>query len=174
MTKAEVEILLFVLITYLLWSLLNALSELITSVIDWFTPEDDNDQKWLKNAPYTTLVHQAIFYTNDILYNLRIDHFPSCQIYYYRHKKHFGQFDGEVKIYTKNHHNIVDLVDTVLHEVKHFIQSETDPDFDQYETYTKQLGEWNNPFEVEAREFASEHLEECLEYLEERGLVLRG
>ena len=85
-----------------------------------------------------------------------------------------GKFDNEIAVYTKNHNNVVQLVDTVLHEVCHYIQANTNSDFDNYKTYTKKHGEWNNPFEVEAREFASEHLNNCLLHLEEKGLVSKG
>lgn len=173
MSLAESITLLIILAVYFLWSNLNLLFELIESKTSYLTPNNNDGQKWILNTNYTSLVQQTIFFTNDILYNLKIDRFPSYRIYYYEHKKYLGKFDGEVVIYKQNHNDVESLIDTVLHEIYHYIQSITNPDFDNYDAYSKQVGEWHNKFEVEAREFASQHLNDCLLYLEAKGLVKR-
>lgn len=174
MTKTEAEILFVIFIIVFVILLVWVVLWWIDLACEFLDGEHRRDLCWVQNAPVTTIVNEAILSCNDILYNLDIDHFPSYRIYYYKHQKYFGVFDGEVVIYTKNHQNVVELIDTVLHEVKHFIQSEVDDDFKNYETYTKQYGIWDNPFEVDARQFAKENLNECLLYLEGKGLVIRG
>ncbi|MBN2836166.1 MAG: ImmA/IrrE family metallo-endopeptidase [Candidatus Delongbacteria bacterium] len=131
------------------------------------------NQKWIKIASYTLLVEQTIYYSNDILYSLKIDNFPFYEVSYHKHQGYLGKFTSRVIIYTKNHNSVKDLVDTVLHEIAHYIQKQTDPDFHNYDLYTKTYGSWNNRFEVEAREFASQHVDKCLLYLESKGLVKR-
>lgn len=174
MTKEQAIILASILLFVSLWSTIKLIFELIDNIVSYIDKKANPHQDWIRNSPYTTIVNECILYTNDILYRKGIKFFPTSKIYYYKHKKYFGVFDDEVKIYTKNHNNVIELVDTVLHETCHFVQSLTDSDYKDYQTYTKQHGAWDNPFEVEAREFAEENLSGCLLYLEEKGLVIWG
>jgi hypothetical protein len=128
-------------------------------------------QRWVKQVPYTQLVEETIRYTNNILYEKKITHFPRFIIHYYRHKKYAGQFDGKVIVYLKSNPDIPVLVNTVLHEVMHYIQSKTDKQFKLYGQYTRSYGYRNNPLEIEARAFAEKHCKPCLKYLESKQLI---
>lgn len=133
--------------------------------------KDHGEIRWIKLVPYTQLVKETILYTNDILVGKKIKHFPSYRIRYYRHKKYSGVFDGTVTVYLGSNPGIPELVDTVLHEVQHYVQSQTDRQYKYYDRYTAENGYWNNPFEVECRAFAARHRDACLRYLETKNLI---
>ena len=82
-----------------------------------------------------------------------------------------GFFNGEVIIYTKSNPNIESLIEITLHEVAHYIQSQTDKQFIRYDEYTRGMGYWDNPYEQDARSFAKENLVDCLKYLESKQLI---
>ena len=128
-------------------------------------------RRWVTLVPYTRLVEETIRYTNNILYEKKIANFPGYTIHYYRHKKLAGQFDGKVIVYLKSNPDIPVLVNTVLHEVMHYIQSRTDKQYKRYGEYTRSYGYRNNPLEIEARAFAEKHCESCLKYLESKQLI---
>lgn len=132
-----------------------------------------SETEWEKTVPYTRLVQETIYYTNDILFDLGIKRFPSFTIRYTAHKKYAGIFNGEVIVYLHNNPDIPTLVDTVLHEIMHFIQSKTDVQYKRYDDYSEKYGYWDNPFEIESRKFAKNHTEACLQYLEEKQLIRR-
>ena len=128
-------------------------------------------KRWVSQVPYTKLVGETIRYTNNILYEKKITQFPSFTIRYYRHKKFAGVFNGQVVVYLKSNRDIPVLVNTVLHEVMHYIQSKTDKQYKRYGEYTTTFGYWNNPLEKEARDFADKYCEQCLIYLESKKLI---
>lgn len=128
---------------------------------------------WKILVPYTVLVRETIHYTGDTLVRKKINHFPNFRIRYYKHRKWAGLFTGEVVVYVKPDHDIPDLVNTTLHEVMHYIQSRKSRQYKYYDHYSRTLGYWNNPLEVEARTFASDNLEACLEYLESKQIIKR-
>lgn len=131
-------------------------------------------ESYTRLVPYTSLVEEIIGYTNNILSERKIKYFPGYQIRYYRNKKYAGCFDGRVVIFLKSNNDIKDLVVTTLHEVAHYIQSQTDKQYRIYDTLTDSYGYWNNPLEVQARKFASEHCASCLKYLESKGIIKKG
>ena len=129
--------------------------------------------RWIRLAPYTRIVSEAILYTNDILAEKKIKRFPGYKIRYYRHKKYSGVFDGTVTVYLGSNNSIPELVDTVLHEVQHYVQSQTDRHYKYYDQYTAEKGYRDNPFEVESRAFAALHRDACLRHLELKKLITR-
>ena len=58
-----------------------------------------------------------------------------------------------------------------LHELAHYIQHETDPDFKYYDVYERRFGYENNIFELQANKFASDYLMTCLGHLKEVGYL---
>lgn len=158
----------------ILYPLIGALTGLavwliVDLILSFFNPS--RETKWISQVPYTTLVREIILFTNDILMQKGIKNFPSFKIRYYRHKKYSGVYNGEVVVYLENNREIPELVDTVLHEVQHYIQSLTDRHYKHYDRYTAEVGYWNNPFEVECRDFAARHRDSCLKHLEAKHLI---
>lgn len=71
-----------------------------------------------------------------------------------REQKEMGSYYGcydcisnQIFIYPENHHNIRELIKTVIHEYTHYTQ----PVRSRYYKYDQQYGYNKNPFEVEAR-----------------------
>ena len=126
---------------------------------------------WVTCVPYARLVRETIYFTKGILAEKGIRYYPSFTLRYYRHSKYAGVFNSEVVIYLKSNSDIPELVDTVLHEVQHYSQSLTDKHYKHYDRYTAEVGYWNNPFEVECRDFAARHRDICLRHLEARQLI---
>lgn len=129
---------------------------------------------WVTCVPYARLVRETIYFTGGILAEKGIRYYPSFTLRYYRHSKYAGVFNGEVVIYLKSNSDIPELVDTVLHEVQHYIQSRTDRHYKLYGRYTAERGYRDNPFEIECRAFAARHRDECLKYLESKQLIKRA
>jgi len=126
---------------------------------------------WIKLVPYTVLVRETIRYTGNILAERKIAHYPEFRIRYYGHSQWSGVFDGNVVVYIKNKSGIREIVNTTLHEVMHYIQSCKSKQYKYYDHLTKVHGYLNNPLEVEARAFASEYCDPCLNYLESKKLI---
>ena len=131
------------------------------------------EKKWIKKAPYTQIISETIIFTGNILREKKIKQYPCFKVCYYKHKKYNGVFNGQVIVYSKNNPDIHILVDTVLHEVMHYIQSKTDKQFQRYSEYTNTFGYYNNPFEKESRAFAAEHRDECLKHLASKNLIIQ-
>ncbi len=127
--------------------------------------------KWKRKVPNTRLVAEAIQFTGFFLVEKKIKTYPTFKIYYYRHKRFGGVFNGKVIIYLGSNPEIPDLIDTCLHEVMHYVQSKTDKRYKEYDSFTKTMGYRDNPFEVEARAFASKYRDSCLEYLASKQII---
>ncbi len=100
------------------------------------------------------------------------------EVSYYRHKTIKGVFfpiQNKIRIYVNNHINIIDLIDSSLHEVVHALQYCADKKGYQ-KKYTKLLEEHNyasHPMEVEARLLAERNLKPCIEYLYQKGFLVK-
>ena len=150
----------------------------------WPNEQNTEVQKLFKNekkkglqsaVPYTVLVREIIQFTDSMLAEKKIKVFPSFTIRYYTHKKYMGVYCGlqsEIKIYIKNHDSVPAIVNTVLHEVAHYIQQKSKAkQFKQYNSYTLHHGYYDNPLEIEARQFAKKHAADCISYLQKRNII---
>ncbi len=132
-----------------------------------------NNKKWKPNVPYTRLVSEVIHFTGSFLVEKKIKKYPMYKIQYYKHNKYAGVFNGEVVVYLKSNPDIPTLVNTVLHEVMHYVQSQTDKQYKQYNALTASVGYWDNPFEVEARAFADKYAQSCIQYLASEKIIVK-
>jgi Zn-dependent peptidase ImmA (M78 family) len=167
LTFSDVEFLLFVSLglisTGILLFLYNILSQIISNA---------NKATWITNVPISTLIMEVILFTNDLLYRKGIRYFPKFKVSYYRHKKNMGVLKGsEIIVYCKNHDNIPELVDTVLHEVAHYVQKCTDPQAFNRTNSTTKGGRVDNSLEKEACQFAEEWVGPCMNYLLKREII---
>jgi hypothetical protein len=133
-----------------------------------------DDTEWKKNVPNTVLVKEIILYTGFILHEKKIKHYPDFKIYYYQNKKYAGVYNGKIIIYLGSNPTVDDIVNTTLHEIQHHIQDKTDPQYKHYNKFTEKRGYWNNPFEKEARRFASKYEDKCIEYLASKNLIQKS
>lgn len=130
---------------------------------------------WVSTVSNKQMIQEIIWYCNDILYNKGIKYFPLFRISYYRHRSYLGVFKNkEIVIYIKNNPNIQTLTNSVLHEVNHFVQSQTDTkEYLKYEVYSKTLGYDKNPLEIECCHFADKWLKPCLRHLDNKNIIIR-
>lgn len=150
----------------ILYLVLNLISRILTGI---------NKRNWISNVSYSTLVKETVHFTNDILYQKGIRYFPRYRVSYYHHKKHMGVLNGsEIVIYIKNHTNVPDIVDTVLHEIAHYIQKCMDPQAFNRASRPNKNGMIDNSLEKEACQFAEKWLDHCMDYLLDRKIIRKG
>jgi len=119
------------------------------------------------------LIQEIILFTNDILWKEGISHFPIFKVSYYPHKKYLGAFDGQrIIIYIKNVEDLHGLIITVLHEIRHYIQSQAEIEkYAKYERYSKTYGYILNPLEIQCNLFALKWFDPCIDYLFSRNII---
>ena len=134
-----------------------------------------NKKRWHSTVPYAKLIREMVYFTKPILMEKNIHQFPEIRIYYYEHKRNMGVYHGiddKICIYLKNHDSIESLADTVLHEVAHHIQNNSDnKQFKLYDHYSEHYGQYNNPLEVESRKFAKKWVKPCVDYLSSMNFI---
>jgi Zn-dependent peptidase ImmA (M78 family) len=131
------------------------------------------------NSSYPKLVQEVVYYCGPILKAQNIRFFPKYEISYFKSKKRLGcYYSGQKKIviYIKSHDGnestkVRDIIHTTLHEVRHNIQHLKDPDFKNYDTYSKKLTYQKNPFEIDSNAFADKELDGCIQYLKSKGIL---
>ena len=135
-----------------------------------------NDWNWVATVSDDKLIQEIVLFSNDILHQNRIKHFPSVEISYYKHPSHLGAFcDPTIVIYPKNNPTIRILVNTTLHEVNHYIQSKTNlKEFKKYDEYIKRTGYDKNPLEIQCRIFAKKWTAPCISHLKSKGIIKRA
>ncbi len=125
------------------------------------------------NVSTSRLIQEIILFTNDILWKEGISHFPIFKVSYYPHKKYLGAFDGQrIIIYIKNVEDLHGLIITVLHEIRHYIQSQAEIEkYAKYERYSKTYGYILNPLEIQCNLFALKWFDPCIDYLFSRNII---
>jgi hypothetical protein len=132
-------------------------------------------------SSYTKLVKGVLYYSAPFLKQNNIKYYPLYQVSYVKNKKRrLGCYFLEKKkivIYIKNHNcgsetsNLREIVHTILHEIKHYCDHQLNPDFKNYEVYTKRYTYFLNPFEKKANQHADAHLEDCIKFLKQKGII---
>ncbi len=143
---------------------------LIDIVVDLIFPKE---YKYKSNVPYTTLVNETMYFTGKILKQNNIKDFPKVEIRYYQYSKWCGKFlNGTIIIYIKSHTSVEQIIENTLHEMSHFISNMNKCDeYIRYNTLLKEVGYEKHPEEIKARKFARVNLNDCLKYLEKKGVI---
>jgi|694.fasta_scaffold69768_2 Zn-dependent peptidase ImmA (M78 family) len=132
------------------------------------------------NTPYTTLIEEVVKWSGSILRQASIKYYPHYEVSYYKSKTKLGCYFSSQKkivIYPKSHSSeeaekIKTIVHTTLHEICHYMQHMKNKDFKYYSIYSKKRGYQKNPFEIEANEFATKNLNECLAHLIQKRVLV--
>jgi hypothetical protein len=80
-------------------------------------------------------------------------------------------------IYVKSHNQgsenerLKRIIHTTLHEIRHVLQEHSDPNFKNYEKLSQTLTYEKNPFEIDSNKFADTHMESCIKYLNQKGIL---
>jgi hypothetical protein len=132
-----------------------------------------NKKECISNVPTTRLVREIVWYTNDILWQKGIKQFPQIKISYHKSKKLMGKYvNTTIVIYIRNHDDIMSIVNTILHEIHHFVQDKANPvEFARYEYYLKTFGHSKNPLEMECFKFADYWAGHCMTLLIKKCII---
>ena len=91
---------------------------------------------------------------------------PEIVVKYYPTKNTLGVYkpsNNLIVIYVNTHQTLEHLVNTIIHEYIH--AGQRNRSFTKmYDHYTQELGYWNNPYEIEARQEAAKYQKECIRY----------
>jgi Zn-dependent peptidase ImmA (M78 family) len=130
---------------------------------------------WISTVSNKQIIQEIIWYCNDILYDKGIKHYPPFRLSHYKHRTYLGVFNNKgIVIYIKNNPDIQTLTNSVLHEINHYIQSQTEKkEYLRYEVYSKTLGYDKNPLEIECCHFADKWLKPCLRHLHNKNIIIR-
>lgn len=131
------------------------------------------------NSSYPKLVKEVLHYCAPIFRENSIKYYPLYEVSHYPSKKKLGcYFSGKKKIviYVKSHEGnetqrLRLVVHTILHEIRHVLQHHTDSNFKNYDILSRKLTYQKNPFEIDANAFADKHLDDCIKYLKQQGIV---
>jgi hypothetical protein len=139
-------------------------------VVFFFRAED----KYKLNTSYVQFCREVMKWTGPVLVSSGVKYFPSITVRYNKKSPKMGVYipsTNSIVIYLKSHDgNLSEICSTVLHEVKHHIQSKKDPEFRKLLNYRK-YGYYNNRIEREARDFEIAHVQNCLKDLCKSGII---
>jgi hypothetical protein len=128
------------------------------------------------NTSYVRFCREVIKWTGPILVAEGIKYYPTITLRYNKSSKKMGIYvpsTNSIVIYLKSHEgNVAEICSTVLHEIKHHIQSKNDPSFRKLINY-KKYGYYNNRIELEARNFELTHCKQCLSDLCKKGFLTK-
>ena len=148
---------------------------LINEFIKDFQPQKlSNRQKSKSRTAYSKIIKEVVRWCGPILLDEGIKRYPNVKISYRRCKGADGYYypkSKTVEVLVNKQIDIRGLVFVTLHEVAHYIQDKTDPDFRNYDVYEHSFGYDANKFEIEANRFASDYQTSCLKHLESIGYI---
>lgn len=150
---------------------------LINEFIKDFQQQNQSKRQKSKpsRVPYSKLIKQIVTWSGPLLLQEGIKRYPHVKVSYRRCKGADGYYAPKsktVEVLVNNSIDVQGLVFVTLHELAHYIQHQTDPEFRNYDVYEHKLGYANNPFEIEANRFAREYFASCLAHLNEIGYIL--
>ena len=112
---------------------------------------------------------------NNMDYPTGHKYYPQVKICYYKTKRNrFGDYtsnDRLIRIFINNHYSVEELINTVIHEYTHYLDMPFQKDQNEYNRYLKQIGYYDNPFEINARETADKYTLICLKDMKRKGLI---
>jgi hypothetical protein len=137
-----------------------------------FRPEDT----YRLNTSNIQFCREVMKWTGPILVAHGVRYFPSITVRYNKKSRKMGAYipsTNSIVIYLKSHEgDLSEICSTVLHEIKHHIQSKKDPEFRKLLNYNK-YGYYDNRIEQEARDFENSYLKKCLSDLCKMGIIAK-
>jgi len=85
---------------------------------------------------------------------------------YYRNNEFAGYYFNHtrtIQIFVYDELDLLDLTEIIIHEYIHHIQYSNNKTYSEYKKYQRDVGYWNNPFEIEARKLSKIHKNQCYE-----------
>jgi hypothetical protein len=165
------DLTIFILICWIAFCLINLMEGIY---------QDLKQNKIKLNCTYSKLIQEVLYYCAPVYKQHNIKYYPLYQISYSKLKsKRLGCYilqKKKIVIYINNYEGfesdkIKDIIHCILHEIEHSIAHQTNPDFKNYDVYTKNVGYSSNIFEISANRFADEKLPDCIKQLREKGIL---
>ena len=133
-----------------------------------------NRSKGQKSKPrvvgYSKVIKEAVRWCGPILLDQGIKRYPHVKVSYRRCKGADGYYSPKYKTVEVLVNKSIDrnrIVFVTLHDLAHYLQHQTDPEFRNYDYYHYDT----YPFEIEANNFASDYLINYLKHLEKIGYI---
>lgn len=85
-------------------------------------------------------------------------------IKYYRPKGFSGLYFNQtnsIQIFVFDELDLLDLTEIIIHEYVHHLQYANKKTDVEYSKYQSEVGYWNNPFEIEARDISKKQKNQC-------------
>lgn len=98
----------------------------------------------------------------------KLKHDYNLEIKYNKDKVYGGiyiPYSMTIRIFVHNELPLIHLTETIIHEYVHYLQNNKKGTDVEYNKHLRELGYWNNPFEVEARRISKIHKNQCYEYV---------
>jgi len=127
-----------------------------------------------RRVPYSKIINEVVRWTGPILLDSSIKKYPKIKVSYRKCKRAAGYYypkSKTVEVFVNRQIYMNGIVFVCLHEIAHYIQHQTNPEFQNYDSYEYKLGYDKNPFEIQANSFASKHRESCLRHLQHIGYI---
>ena len=102
---------------------------------------------------------------NNIVYGKSRRIIPSIKINYKKSGNLLGTYSFKskvIEIFVRKHETLESIVDTIIHEYVHHLQLRNQNDDMKYDSNSRRVGYYDNPFEVEARELARKYRKQCI------------
>ena len=139
--------------------------------------QQQNLSKRQKSKPreaYSKIIKEIVRWSGPLLLQEGIKRYPHIKVSYRKCKGADGYYAPKsktVEVLVNKSVDVPGLVSVTLHELAHYIQHKTDPEFKNYDVYEHRFGYDGNKFEIEADEFANKYKSLCLKHLLEIGYV---
>ena len=119
---------------------------------------------------YSKVIKEAVCWSGPLLLQEGIKRYPNVKVSYRKCKGADGYYSPKnktVEVLVNSSIDVPGLVFVTLHELAHYIQHQTDPEFRNYDYYHYDT----NPFEIKANRFASDYQKSCLDHLKAIGYI---
>jgi hypothetical protein len=129
------------------------------------------------NCDYNQLCTNIVDWSVANIPPIKTNHRLNVNVSSYEHKKTMAMYyphKKEIKIYIKNHESVIEIVDSLLHEVTHYKQylRNTRGHSKNYQKLLGLYGYQNHPMEIEAVDTAKKYTKDCIKYLVRNGYIV--
>ena len=165
------DLTIFLLICWIAFCLVNLIKGIF---------RDIKENKIKLNCTYSKLIQEVIYYCAPVYKQQNIKYYPLYQVSKSTSKPNrLGCYILEkqkIVIYINNFEGseserIINIIHCILHEIEHHISHLTNPDFKNYDIYTKKTNYSSNIFEISANRFADKKLNDCIKQLRQKGIL---
>jgi Zn-dependent peptidase ImmA (M78 family) len=145
---------------------------LINEFIKDFQQQNISKRQKLKprRPQYSRLIKEIVRWSGPLLLDEGIKRYPHVKVSYRKCKGADGYYSPKsktVEVLVNKSVDVNRIVFVTLHELAHYLQHQTDPEFRNYDYYHYDT----NPFEIEANRFATDYQKSCLKHLESIGYI---